>query len=601
MPNGHIAELRVHLSHVDAIATHEHAMFEMQRDLKALAKQEDRPLSSEEKALRAEVQRRYNEQFWDATKKGLPEELGGEKGRRPHEPDFELNKLELDAEPERSSPAHPEDHLPEREPDRIEDEPSPDPAPQEPSAKLLDENPEPTIEPTSDTSAPIDEAVPVEPIDRVDDEPDTRTEEPETAPVSEHPQQVTSTQAEQPVGHDNRAPEIDSVTTAPVEESPTTSNSGSETPHQDTAAPGEDTREMANHYKANSRMEGGQISFDELSPKAKHLVNALAEAEHIPLRPGEVNADHLTELQKFSGYEHGIVQNKDGDLRLFRGKRTTSKIPEDLAGYRFILHTHPEDRLPGPPSEHERRLGFNTDSMRTDVDNKKSSHIEAVVSRDGQVRFFTNEGVLDLPPGEYPRGGPLNDRGHVVPVKDLETHPAGEGPAQRNISPHARDEGKPHPAVGDHQAKGDTPAKVDRYVDEAFAQLADELPVIEQPDGAAAVESLSKWLEITDPEQRQALADIYQASHDHIAPFIVKVADDMLTSLKAQVAENPNLKVVFVGRDGHSLATAMTHLDPQFMNDHGHEVMRLPSYRGGRIVEGRPDGGEETQIRCGVP
>ncbi|PSK26497.1 helix-turn-helix domain-containing protein [Nocardia seriolae] len=30
-------------------------------------------------------------------------------------------------------------------------------------------------------------------------------------------------------------------------------------------------------------------------------------------------------------------------------------------------------------------------------------------------------------------------------------------------------------------------------------------------------------------------------------------------------------------------------------------VVRLPSYRGGRIVEGRPDGGEETQIRCGVP
>src|SRR5438445_353520 len=29
MPNGHIAELRVHLSHVDEIATHEHAMYEV--------------------------------------------------------------------------------------------------------------------------------------------------------------------------------------------------------------------------------------------------------------------------------------------------------------------------------------------------------------------------------------------------------------------------------------------------------------------------------------------------------------------------------------------------------------------------------------------
>ncbi|MFE3954959.1 ADP-ribosyltransferase [Nocardia sp. NPDC059091] len=595
MPNGHIAELRVHLSHVDEVAVHEHALYEVRRDLEALAEQEGRLATPEESALQAELQRHYNEQFWEATKKGLAEELGGENGRRPNELEPDPIKREPGADPERSTPAHPEDIVSEREPGRVKDKPVPEdvhpvdhvesreepptrePKSEEEPAKLRDESPKQTVEPAADTNgkgAPPEGSEPVQPTDKVDGKPDTPlTGHPETTPVLERPQQVTEARTEPPVEHSARAAEIVSTTNHPAEKPSASGKPEPEASHPDTTPSGDDSREMATHYKGNSRMEGGQISFDELSPKAKHLVNALAEAEHIPLRPGEVNADHLAELQQFSGYEHAIVQNKDGDLRLFRGKQTSSKIPEDLAGYRFILHTHPEDRLPGPPSEHERRLGFNTDSMRTDVENKKSTHIEAVVSRDGQVRFFTDEGVLDLPPGEYPRGGPLNDRGYVVPVDGLETHPAVGGPPQRNISPHTPDGGEPHAThPGDHQTKGETPAKVDQYVDEALALHSDELPVIEQHDGATAVDSLCKWLEITDPAQRQALTDIYQASHDHIAPFIVKVADDMLTSLKAQVAENPNLKVVFVGRDGHSLATAMTHLDPQFVHDHGHEV-----------------------------
>ncbi|MFE2995137.1 toxin glutamine deamidase domain-containing protein [Nocardia sp. NPDC059246] len=595
MPNGHIAELRVHLSHVDEVAVHEHALYEVRRDLEALAEQEGRLATPEESALQAELQRHYNEQFWEATKKGLAEELGGENGRRPNELEPDPIKREPGADPERSTPAHPEDIVSEREPGRVKDKPVPEdvhpvdhvesreepptrePKSEEEPAKLRDESPEQTVEPAADTNgkgAPPEGSEPVQPTDKADGKPDTpMTGHPETTPVLERPQQVTEARTGPPVEHSARAAEIVSTTNDPAEKPSASGKPEPEASHPDTTPSGDDSREMATHYKGNSRMEGGQISFDELSPKAKHLVNELAEAEHIPLRPGEVNADHLAELQQFSGYEHAIVQNKDGDLRLFRGKQTSSKIPEDLAGYRFILHTHPEDRLPGPPSEHERRLGFNTDSMRTDVENKKSTHIEAVVSRDGQVRFFTDEGVLDLPPGEYPRGGPLNDRGYVVPVDGLETHPAVGGPAQRNISTHTPDGGEPHAThPGDHQTKGETPAKVDQYVDEALALHSDELPIIEQHDGATAVDSLCKWLEITDPAQRQALTDIYQASHDHIAPFIVKVADDMLTSLKAQVAENPNLKVVFVGRDGHSLATAMTHLDPQFVHDHGHEV-----------------------------
>ncbi|ATL71416.1 WXG100-like domain-containing protein [Nocardia terpenica] len=75
MSNGHIAELRLHLSHVDDVAYYEHALYEVQRDFVALAKQEHRELEPNERALSAEIQRRLNGLFWEATKKGLPDEF----------------------------------------------------------------------------------------------------------------------------------------------------------------------------------------------------------------------------------------------------------------------------------------------------------------------------------------------------------------------------------------------------------------------------------------------------------------------------------------------------------------------------------------------
>ncbi|MGV9409180.1 zeta toxin family protein [Nocardia sp. NPDC003693] len=195
------------------------------------------------------------------------------------------------------------------------------------------------------------------------------------------------------------------------------------TPPADTTARPEGERQMAKNFKPNSTMPGGQITFGELSPKAKQLVNALAENPHIPIRAGEVSISHLAELQQFAGAEHAIVQNRNGDLRLFRGEATRTRIPPDLAGdYVFTVHTHPEDRMPGPPSEHELRLGTHTtNSMHFDLRSKDSPHTEAVVSRDGQVRFFNNEGVFDLPAGVHPKNGPINDRGYVVPVPNLDT------------------------------------------------------------------------------------------------------------------------------------------------------------------------------------
>ncbi|WP_433592818.1 hypothetical protein [Nocardia sp. CA-145437] len=74
LENGHIAELRLHLSHIDAVASYEHALYEVQRDFKALAKDENRAMHPEEAALSTELKRTVSGRFWEATQQGLPEE-----------------------------------------------------------------------------------------------------------------------------------------------------------------------------------------------------------------------------------------------------------------------------------------------------------------------------------------------------------------------------------------------------------------------------------------------------------------------------------------------------------------------------------------------
>ncbi|MGN9774162.1 toxin glutamine deamidase domain-containing protein [Micromonospora sp. H33] len=66
MTNGHIAELRLHLTPVDMVAKWEHALYEVRRDLKALAEVHDRPLTAAERAIRGALLRREQEAFWRA-------------------------------------------------------------------------------------------------------------------------------------------------------------------------------------------------------------------------------------------------------------------------------------------------------------------------------------------------------------------------------------------------------------------------------------------------------------------------------------------------------------------------------------------------------
>ncbi|WP_280235524.1 toxin glutamine deamidase domain-containing protein [Nocardia cyriacigeorgica] len=71
MPDGHIAELRLHLSHIDEVADYEHALYEGRRDLKSLAESEGRQLTPNESALNAALERRSIEMFQTALERGL--------------------------------------------------------------------------------------------------------------------------------------------------------------------------------------------------------------------------------------------------------------------------------------------------------------------------------------------------------------------------------------------------------------------------------------------------------------------------------------------------------------------------------------------------
>jgi hypothetical protein len=60
---------------------------------------------------------------------------------------------------------------------------------------------------------------------------------------------------------------------------------------------------------------------------------------------------------------------------------------------------------------------------------------------------------------------------------------------------------------------------------------------------------------------------------DHLAPFVVSAANDMLRDVQAEVQANPARRIVFLGRDGHSLAIAARALHPPLYDRHCSEVV----------------------------
>ncbi|MGW4154479.1 toxin glutamine deamidase domain-containing protein [Micromonospora chersina] len=71
LSNGHVGELRLHLTPVDGVAEWEHALYEVRRDLDALAEVDGRPLTKREKAIRDGLLTRAQVIYWDALSEGL--------------------------------------------------------------------------------------------------------------------------------------------------------------------------------------------------------------------------------------------------------------------------------------------------------------------------------------------------------------------------------------------------------------------------------------------------------------------------------------------------------------------------------------------------
>ncbi|CCH16152.1 toxin glutamine deamidase domain-containing protein [Micromonospora lupini] len=64
--NGHLAEFRLHLAALDTVAVWEHALYEVRRDVDALARAEGRAMNNRESAITDGILRREQQLFWEA-------------------------------------------------------------------------------------------------------------------------------------------------------------------------------------------------------------------------------------------------------------------------------------------------------------------------------------------------------------------------------------------------------------------------------------------------------------------------------------------------------------------------------------------------------
>ncbi|MCX5069361.1 toxin glutamine deamidase domain-containing protein [Micromonospora lupini] len=64
--NGHLAEFRLHLAALDTVAVWEHALYEVRRDVDAVARAEGRAMNSRESAITDGILRREQQLFWEA-------------------------------------------------------------------------------------------------------------------------------------------------------------------------------------------------------------------------------------------------------------------------------------------------------------------------------------------------------------------------------------------------------------------------------------------------------------------------------------------------------------------------------------------------------
>jgi len=75
---------------------------------------------------------------------------------------------------------------------------------------------------------------------------------------------------------------------------------------------------------------------------------------------------------------------------------------------------------------------------------------------------------------------------------------------------------------------------------------------------------VAEALGFADRETVETFRDAYRVTFEFLAPLMVRVADDILADLRADVRSRRVDRIVALGRDGYSLSLAMHQLDPRF-------------------------------------
>lgn len=81
----------------------------------------------------------------------------------------------------------------------------------------------------------------------------------------------------------------------------------------------------------------------------------------------------------------------------------------------------------------------------------------------------------------------------------------------------------------------------------------------------------------------------YDVAYEHLAPVMVRVARDLAVDLRAEGGSTP---VLFLGRDGHSLALATSQLDPELMAGRGREVVLSRAITEAALQDAERDGAD---------
>lgn len=287
----------------------------------------------------------------------------------------------------------------------------------------------------------------------------------------------------------------------------------------------------------SSRLAGEP--YEPPAPKALHAGHGDEASQQRVVQerfPGieQVNAHNLHQ----DGYRTNCVEAMIADERRYHGEQVEARPtrPEDVPEQGRLSRVR--EALGGEWTSHK-DFDSVTKAMAGTPENSRGAVAYKYTDEDGRTQGHVVR-VVNTPDG-VAYADPQTGRLAELPDNATDVRLLSEDYTDETAHTHVEDDG----------GYGATP---EEQRDEAVDQVADDLG-------------------ITDPERRQALADTYDVAREYTAPIIVDVAARIHDDLKAITDNDPDHRVVFLGRDGHSLALASRELDPVFFDRHASEVV----------------------------